>query len=43
MTNLLKNLFKEVKNIDRKKLKKFAEEMTELVINELKKKQKDIE
>jgi len=43
MTNLLKDLFKEVKNVDRTRLKDFAEEMTEFVINELKRKQKSIE
>jgi len=34
-TELLKDLFKEIKNADRTKLKELAEEMTEFVINEI--------
>ena len=34
-TELLKDLFKEIKNADRMKLKELAEEMTEFVINEI--------
>ena len=34
-TELLKDLFREIKNVDRMKLKELAEEMTEFVINKI--------
>jgi len=34
-TELLKDLFREIKNVDRMKLKELAEDMTEFVINEI--------